>query len=302
MGGGRKGGRGWKGAASAGGARVGVGEEQHVQPAWERFIEGVMGLDINALCNYGYSLWKDKKCAKGAERILERVLASDPTQPVPNISLALAGERWTREQLVERGLEIEDLHTLITRNMTEIFSRPAVQQALRKLLDRNSSAAKGDDGEGDDVEYLRKLVEDGVPPGQWLKREDVHYIYEGLHDLPDSIPHPNGPDGRVAYAKALCGMGEIALNFYDQASRAEGYLQRALYLDPENALAKCWWAVCIWKTGGSMRADDAITMPGGAVWRRGNVYMNVCVFMCVCVSVHVCVCVCACVCACVCVL
>ena len=245
-------------------------EAPALQPVWERYIEGLLALDINALCNYGYSLWRDKKNAEGAQRILQRVLDADPTEPVPNISLALPGERWTREQLVEHGLEIDDLDAFITRNMTEIFARPAVQQALHKLLDRNSSAAKGDDGAGDDVDYLRKLVEDGVPPGQWLKREDVHYIYEGLHDMPDSIAHPDGPDGRVAYAKALCALGEIALNFYNQASRAESYFQRALLFDPQNALAKCWWAVSIWRSGGAMGPSDVVAMPGGVEWRRGD--------------------------------
>jgi hypothetical protein len=49
---------------------------------------------------------------------------------------------------------------------------------------------------------LKRLVEEGVPASEWLKAENLHYIYDGLLDIPDSIPHPNGPDGRVAYAQA----------------------------------------------------------------------------------------------------
>jgi hypothetical protein len=45
-------------------------------------VENCLALDINALCHYGYSLWKDKKHVEGAERILRRVLASDPSLPV----------------------------------------------------------------------------------------------------------------------------------------------------------------------------------------------------------------------------
>jgi len=88
--------------------------------------------------------------------------------------------------------------------------------------------------------------------------------------MPHEMPHPNGADGRVAYAKALCSMGDIALNFYNRALVAEGYLQSALALDPHNALAKCLWAVCIWRSGGAMRQGDSVTMPGGAKWTRAD--------------------------------
>ena len=100
--------------------------------------------------------------------------------------------------------------------------------------------------------------------------QNVHEIYDGLLEMPHEMPHPNGADGRVAYAKALCSMGDIALNFYNRALVAEGYLQSALALDPHNALAKCLWAVCIWRSGGAMRQGDSVTMPGGAKWTRAD--------------------------------
>ena len=62
-----------------------------VQPACESFVEGVLGLDVNALCHYGCSLWRDKKQPEEARRILQRVLEVDPALPVSNVSLALPG-------------------------------------------------------------------------------------------------------------------------------------------------------------------------------------------------------------------
>ena len=143
------------------------------------------GADINALCNYGYSLWREKKNVEAAERILRRVLAADPSQRVPNITIASPAERVTREQLVAAGLEVDDLDTFIRRNMTEIFSRPAVKQALHAVLSQYSSnssagagraqAAGGGKG-GEEVlphefDYLRELVDKGVPPAQVCKEE-----------------------------------------------------------------------------------------------------------------------------------
>lgn len=49
------------------------------------------------------------------------------------------GEHATREALIEQGLEISDARDFVTRNMTEIFSRPAVQQALAYVLQKVTS-------------------------------------------------------------------------------------------------------------------------------------------------------------------
>ena len=257
------------------------GSRRWVRPAWERFTEGVMGLDINALCNYGYSLWKEKKNVAGAERLLRRVLAMDPALPCRNITIGSRAECLSREQLVASGLEIGDIHAFLTHNMTEIFSRPAVRAALSHVLAHGSNsnashaaalghAGKGEESPPHELDYLRSLVEGGVPASQWLQPGDVHEVYSGVLDLPDSIPHPDGPDGRVAYARALCAMGEIALNFYEREAEAEVYLQQALQLDPENALAKCWWGVCILRSGGALAPGETVAMPGGNMWTRDD--------------------------------
>ena len=57
-------------------------------------------------------------------------------------------------------------------------------------------------------------------------------------------------------------MGEITLNFYEQPSDAEDYLRRALVMDPQNALAKCWWGVCILRSRGAMAPEETVPMPG----------------------------------------
>ena len=119
-----------------------------------------------------------------------------------------------------------------------------------------------------EVSLLADLVRSGVPPGEWLSPSDVHPVYDGLAELPDELPHPDGPTGRVAYAMALCCLGEISLTYLNRPAAAEGYLQRAVGIDPSNALAMCLWGVCVWRSGGALRSAEEIKMPGGEVWRR----------------------------------
>ena len=119
-----------------------------------------------------------------------------------------------------------------------------------------------------EVSLLADLVRRGVPPGEWLSPSDVHPVYDGLAELPDEQPHPDGPTGRVAYAMALCCLGEIWLTYHNRPAAAEEYLQRAVGIDPSNALAMCLWGVCIWRSGGALQSAEEIEMPGGVVWRR----------------------------------
>jgi hypothetical protein len=56
-----------------------------------------------------------------------------------NMHAGEGGEHATREALIEQGLEISDARDFVTRNMTEIFSRPAVQQALAYVLQKVTS-------------------------------------------------------------------------------------------------------------------------------------------------------------------
>ena len=56
-----------------------------------------------------------------------------------NMHAGEGGEHATRESLIEQGLEISDARNFVTRNMTEIFSRPAVQQALAYVLQKVTS-------------------------------------------------------------------------------------------------------------------------------------------------------------------
>eukprot|EP00960_Hanusia_phi_P072036 767689-Hanusia_phi.AAC.7 len=224
-----------------------------VTPAWELFLLKIFGDDIHAMCNLAYSVYKQEMDVEKAIQYLGIVLRMDPNEKSKEYYMLEQNERPTREELIERGLEVRDLDELYKN-----FSEYLRSDELKEIVETSN------------IQMTYQEVIECLN----VSRERVHHVFdEDADEIYKPVSHPAGPDGRTSYSRAFSYLGEIYLDYYDQAPKAESLFQMALSYDPSNVHALYMLATAIWKAATLIGENESMVMPDGQICAR-DVYIE----------------------------
>ena len=214
-----------------------------VTPVWESFMVKFLSDDIHAMCNFAYSMYKEEMDVEKAMKYLTMVLSMDPNEKSKEYYILEENERPTREELVESGLEVGDLDEFY-KNVTEYLQ----SDELREIIESSK---------------LNMSYEEVIACLN-VTRDKLHHVFdEDADEIYKPVSHPAGPDGRTSYSRAFSYMGEIYLDYYDQAPKAESLFQIALSYDPANVHALYMLATAIWKAATLIGENESMIMHDG---------------------------------------